>query len=73
MIMNQMILEEDSDDDEGGFVSPIGELSPKEKKEDSKNQRNMYNLNLQILTGNLMLARHLRHYFRKRKTLNFPT
>ena len=30
------ILEEDSDDDEGGFVSPIGELSPKEKKEDSK-------------------------------------
>ena len=30
------ILEEDSDDDEGGFVSPIGELSPEKKKEDSK-------------------------------------
>ena len=30
------ILEEDSDDDEGGFINPIGELSPKEKKEDSK-------------------------------------
>ena len=29
-------MEEDSDDDEGGFVNPIGELSPKEKKEDSK-------------------------------------
>ena len=30
------ILEEDSDDDEGGFVSSIGELSPKEEKDDSK-------------------------------------
>ena len=32
------ILDEDSDDDEGEFVSPIGELSPKKKKkkEDSK-------------------------------------
>ena len=30
------ILEEDSDDDERGFVSAIGELSPKEEKEDSK-------------------------------------
>ena len=30
------ILEEDSDDDEGGFVNPIGELSPKEEKEDGK-------------------------------------
>ena len=30
------ILEGDSDDDEGGFVSPIGELSPEKKKEDSK-------------------------------------
>ena len=30
------ILEEDSDDEEGGFINPIGELSPKEKKEDSK-------------------------------------
>ena len=30
------ILEEDSDNDERGFVNPIGELSPKAKKEDSK-------------------------------------
>ena len=29
------ILEEDSDSEEGGFVNPIGELSPKVKKEDS--------------------------------------
>ena len=30
------ILEEDSDDDEGEFISPISNLSPEEKKEDSK-------------------------------------
>ena len=30
------ILEEDSDDDEGEFISPIGNLSPEEIKEDSK-------------------------------------
>ena len=29
------ILEEDSDDDEGGFVNPIGNLSPTEQKDDS--------------------------------------
>ena len=29
------ILEEDSDDDEGGFVNPIGKLSPTVKKDDS--------------------------------------
>ena len=30
------ILEEDSDDDEGGLISPIDNLSPVERKEDSK-------------------------------------
>ena len=30
------ILEEDSDDDEGEFISPIGNLSPEVKKEDGK-------------------------------------
>ena len=30
------ILEEDSDDDEGGFISPIDTLSPEEKKEAGK-------------------------------------
>ena len=30
------ILEEDSDDDEGGFISPIDNLSPEEKKEAGK-------------------------------------
>ena len=30
------ILEEDSDDDEGGFVNPIGTLSPTVKRDDSK-------------------------------------
>ena len=30
------ILEEDSDDDEGGFVSPIGKLSPDKKEKDDK-------------------------------------
>ena len=30
------ILEEDADEDEGGFVSPIGKLSPEKKKEDGK-------------------------------------
>ena len=34
--MNQEILEEDSDDEEGGFVTPIVNLSPKGQKEDSK-------------------------------------
>ena len=30
------ILEEDSDDEEGGFVTPIENLSPKGQKEDGK-------------------------------------
>ena len=30
------ILEEDSDEDEGGLISPIVELSPVERKADSK-------------------------------------
>ena len=30
------ILEEDSDDDEGGFINPTGKLSPEKKKEDGK-------------------------------------
>ena len=36
------ILEEDSDDDEGGFISPIDNLSPEEKKEaDKKSQKHV--------------------------------
>ena len=56
------ILEEDSDDEEGGFVNPIVTLSPKGQKEDVRSHKSMYNLNPQILICNLLLKGHLSHY-----------
>ena len=50
------ILEEDSDDDEGGFINPIGELSPKEKKEDSKKPKKHVQF---VMTDNIMSDSHL--------------
>ena len=51
------ILEEDSDDEEGGFVTPI-----KDKRRMVKSHTSMCNLNPQILRCNLLMKGHLSHY-----------